>query len=239
MPTSWQALHAELLRSVSTHASHHRFKILADRFSALRGFPDSFALLEHQHQHQHRLEGDRDARAAVIRALVIGARAMHPEADTVLLLALWPGLDAIYRRNLRFFHSCPENLVSEIMARIVGGIHALDLDRVTAVAATLLRNVERDLRRTQIRERVLTTRHDPIDTVPEPAAVQPEAASLGMLVARLPEHVGRDAELVLRVAVLGETQKEAAVAIGIAPAAARKRYRRALGRLRPVLADIL
>lgn len=58
-----------------------------------------------------------------------------------------PGLDALYRRLLRHFRAEPEELVAEIAARLTRGVDRLDLSRVSRVAATLLRNIERDIRR--------------------------------------------------------------------------------------------
>ena len=56
-----------------------------------------------------------------------------------------PGLDAVHRRLLRHYRDDPDILASEIAGRVVAGIHGLDLARVSRIAATLIRNCERDI----------------------------------------------------------------------------------------------
>lgn len=53
-----------------------------------------------------------------------------------------------------------------------------------------------------------------------------------MLCRALACQIGADAELVIAVAVLGELQNEAAARLAVSPGAARKRYQRAVARLR-------
>ena len=55
----------------------------------------------------------------------------------------------------------------------------------------------------------------------------------------LTEIIGADAELLLAVLVLDENQREAAQRLGLSHDAARKRFQRALGRLREHLASSL
>lgn len=55
----------------------------------------------------------------------------------------------------------------------------------------------------------------------------------------LAEIVGADAELLIAVLVLDENQREAAERLGLSHEAARKRFQRALSRLREHLADSL
>ena len=160
----------------------------------------------------------------------------------MLLLALWPGLDAVHRRLRRHFRGEPDVLVSEIAGRVVAGIHALDLTRVNRIAATLIRNCERDIVRSLQRRSAETTRHGPIDEemmsgaretsvlgLPDDLDADAEAARIVDLIEPI---VGADAQLVVAIAVVGERQHTAAAALGLKSEAGRKRYQRALRRLR-------
>ena len=78
-----------------------------------------------------------------------------PAADcalTLMLLALWPGLDAIRRRSVWRKLGAPDEIASDILARTTEAIRGLDLQRVNRIAATVLRNVERDMIRARQRE---------------------------------------------------------------------------------------
>ena len=58
------------------------------------------------------------------------------------------------------------------------------------------------------------------------------ALATGLLRDRLRASIGDDADIVLAIAVVGETSDEVAARFGMTPSAMRKRYRRALARLR-------
>lgn len=65
----------------------------------------------------------------------------------VLVLVLWPGLEAVRYRLRRYVSFDIPRLDAELTGRLTLGIRTLRLSRVSRIAATLLRNVERDLRR--------------------------------------------------------------------------------------------
>src|SRR5690606_24257308 len=83
----------------------------------------------------------------VLGALVTMAqRREHPElASALLWLGLWPGLDAIYRRRLRFFIGEPDELAADLTGAFTELVARLDLGSVRRVAATLVLSTERDL----------------------------------------------------------------------------------------------
>ena len=204
----------------------------------LADFPDPAALFDALHGP----DGDPAARNAILGALVRRAQAGAEAAVTVLLLALWPGLDAVHRRLVRHFRGDPDVLVSELAARVVAGIHGLDLTRVNRIAATLIRNCERDIVRSLQRRSAETKRCCPVDEemmakvqttsvlgLPDDLDADAEAARIVDLIEPI---VGADAQLVVAIAVVGERQHTAAVALGLKPEAGRKRYQRALRRLR-------
>jgi RNA polymerase sigma-70 factor (ECF subfamily) len=67
--------------------------------------------------------------------------------------------------------------------------------------------------------------------------VLPGDASPELLHRDLVSIVGKDADLVIRVAVDGFSQSEVATELGLSEAATRKRYQRATRRLRDVLQE--
>lgn len=239
MRGSWHALNTSLLRSTSTLGFHRQFTTLRSRQSELRVLPDPAALLDWLHAPA----GDAAARNGVLRALVRAAQADAPEAaDTLLLLAVWPGLDAVHRRLARFFRGDPTTLSSELTARVTLNIRTLDLTRVTWVAATLLRNAERDLRREMQATAAQAARLTPAPvedcgaTGPASPFGLPEQVDadtgLALLAERIRPWVREDADLVVAVAVAGERQHEVAARLGMPAETAKKRYQRALSRLR-------
>ena len=220
-----------MLHLIDHHRHHQHFAALRARQSELARFGDIGALIEFQ----HRTEKAFGHHEGVLRALVIEAQRSGPECETaelVLLLSLWPGLDAVQRRLLRYYRHDPDALAADIAGGIATGIARLDLDRVTWIAATLIRNLERDLRRGLVRD----CRHRGYDEIDENHV----AGYDGALEARLAIHdlerlIGADASVVAAVVLDGESQADVAARLGITTAALRKRHQRALRRLRAVL----
>ena len=247
---SWNTLHAELLRASARRYFHTDFQTLRARHDALAPFAEPIALLE-------RLRAPRDgagdgvARNAILGDLVAAARGRDVFAGTaveLLLLALWPGLDAAHRRLSRHFRHDPGELGAEILERVTRGIHALDPDRVVWIAATLIMNVERDIRRDLSRRwSEAARRAPPPDEIAPPrlhswlgvpAGIDAESATR-MTAHHLRALIGGDTDLVVAVAIRGARQHEAAAALGLGSETARKRYQRALRRLRVTFSDAL
>lgn len=234
----WHALHGHLIRSSETLRFHRQFREMQQSSQLLRRFPDPVALLDHLHAPG----GDSEERNAILKRLVATAQDCPSDMPvTLLLLALWPGLDAVHRRLSRHYRQNPEELVSEISERATRGIRGLDLDRVTWIAASLVRNTERDIRRAlKAGWAEAACRGEMPEEIP--AAGPPSTLGLtdGLdadeaacaLARQVRGWIGPDADLVIGVAVLGERQHEAGERLGIGPAAARKRYQRAVRRVR-------
>ncbi|GHC66394.1 sigma-70 family RNA polymerase sigma factor [Neogemmobacter tilapiae] len=214
------------------------------RHESLRRFADPAELLAFQSGASEEFL----ARNEVLRALCHEAKSEASNGDTsllIVLLALWPGMDAIYGRLLRHFKSDPDELASEITARVVDGIRTIDLDKVTKIAATILMNAERDIRRRLAGEWLAAgSRRDLTDDMPAPThssvfGFAPEMGDADADTARLRQRleplVGQDADLLLGVTVLGYTQQAAAISLGLAPDAGRKRHQRAVQKLRKYL----
>ena len=197
------------------------------RHPGLQPFADIGALLDFQ----HRTDGCHVRHDEILRALAMEVAHRGPASSTahvVLMLALWPGLDAIYNRLRRFYRTALTTLAADISGAIATGISRLDLAEVNRIASTLVRNVERDLRRGLQREH----RHADHDELPDDLAGAWGPADAGLLEADLRQVIGSDAEIVVAVAIDREPQDELAARLGLGYAALRKRYQRALHRLR-------
>lgn len=233
MSFSFRALHAQLQAAASRIS-------FADKYDKLReeaDIPlprDATALLDRLHS-----KGPSPSwKNAVLRALILCAkRETHAEtAVTLVLLALWPGLAVLRFRLRRCKSDMSVDLDGELVGRMALAIRTLDPERVDRIAATLLMNLERDMRRDSRRKGRETLQGDPAagDTTPlwSPASPSDADTSRGFLLAELEHLIGTDARLVLEVAVDGASQAEAAISLGISHDAARKRYQRARARLR-------
>lgn len=233
MSLAWHAIHDNLLRSSRTLTFHRHFDLIRQRGAALAALGDPTALLDALHRQSANPDGKND----YLKVLVRAAQGTDPEADTaltLLLLALWPGLDAVRRRSLRRCLGADDDITSEILARATEVLRGLDLGRVNWIAATVLQNIERDMLRDTGRE--AQRRRVTSDVVPEEVPDERDTARghLGATLLRsdIDKLVGGDATLVIRVAVEGFTQAEVAVELGISEAAARKRYQRAVLKIR-------
>jgi RNA polymerase sigma-70 factor (ECF subfamily) len=217
--------------------------------AALERFPDVVALLGYLVRAQVNLDEETVVYKALVQ--VAQARGDHGElATAILMLALWPGLDAIFRRSFRCFldddvEVAATELTSEIAVRFTSVVGSADLSRISKIAATLVLNTERAVVESRRRLWKDIARHtnEPEDEIltggaPEPSdlgmapghSVDEELAAIrGWLTAL----VGRDAaELVIAAVIEGEQQGEAGKRLGLAPEVARKRFQTALSRIR-------
>lgn len=231
MRASWHAIHRDLVRSTQTLRFQRRFERLRGLSPELQAFADPAALLDRLHAPGREPELRND----LLRALLAGRSAEDDAADVLLLLALWPGLDAVRGRLHRSFVSRSDELAAEITARAAEVLLRVDLGRVTWVAATVIRNVERDIRRAVRRDRDRARRSEPLDEGLTISGGDPVESAL--FARQLTELAERDADLLLRVAIHGESQADAARRLRVTPAAARKRYQRALKRVRQAMSE--
>jgi len=240
MSFAWHEIRDHLMQSSSTLGFQRSFEALRRAHRSIARYPDRTALLESLHRGPDSPAGKN----RILRALIAAAQDDDGASDcaaTVLLLALWPGLDAIRRRAVARRIASVDEIVSEILARTTVAIRCLDRDRVTWIAATVLRNVERDLLRARKREverEGVASEIDP-DAIPAVHGQPDRALHHARLVDDMRQFIGGDADLVCRVAVEGFSQAEAADRQGLTEVAARKRYQRATRRLRERLHEIV
>ncbi len=118
----------------------------------------------------------------------------------------------------------------------------MNLAKVTRIAATLLRNLERDMRRTLIAAQSEALRTEPLVdegngeeqlTVGWPSRERLDVADLAKALNSLSR---MDVRLFLVVAVTGASQREAAQQFGLSYDVVRKRYQRITKRLQKTLA---
>jgi RNA polymerase sigma-70 factor (ECF subfamily) len=235
MPFSWNSIQQSLVRSSSTLTFSRAFATMHDQHPALARFSDVPALLDHLHRGTASADEKNELLAALI-TVAQSSSAANDAAVTVLLLALWPGLDAVFHRLSHRVES-PDELPSLVLDRAVEQLRLLDLRVVRRIAATVLMNIERDIARTDLRERNrrrLSVQLDP-DLIGDEGSA--DWCTPDLLVSDVVRHAGGDAHLVVRVAIEGFSQAEVATQIGVPEAATRKRYQRALRRLRFSFSD--
>lgn len=258
MRARWEAHHASLVRSVTELEGQVRFGKLRASAAELVRFQEPTELvgfLKTRDGGGAELDEKDAIYGALVRAFQSGDH--RAIASTLIWLGLWPALDGIYRRRLKMFLRAPEELVSELGYQFTSAVARADLRRIRRVAATLVQNTERlvidarerhwvaeglrnDLREDEdssdlceddeLAEALSTQQRELSDLgVPAGASVQVEVRALREWLARL---VGNDADLVIGAVVYGEAQRETAERLGIPFEYARKRYQRAMERIR-------
>ena len=250
MRASWEALHAGLVRSVRTLEADNELQEARQHYPQLAPFNDPGAVIAYLTGDR----GDRDAKDQLLATLVemVQARDAAELASSLLWLGLWPGLDAVFRRRLASFSWDADELVSELSAAFTQVIAELNLDTVCRVAASLVRSTERTLLEGRARAWRDVCRCEPLDERRhaealnelskasfgggdrDPRSLAAEVASLRRWLVSV---VGADSDLLLSVAVLDESQREAAERLGLTYEAARKRLQRALRRIRQEIAE--
>lgn len=239
MSFAWHEIRDHLMHSSSNLHFQRSFDAVRRAQAALTPFRDPAALLDGL----HRTTGDPARKNVILAALVGAVQGDGPTSDcalTVLLLALWPGLDAIRRRSIWRRIGTADEVASDVLGRTTEAVRGLDLGRVNWIAATVLRNVERDMIRARQRDQArehLASGADP-DEVADSCDSGIGATGYARLKGAVRKLLGDDALLVIRVAIEGFSQAEVAVELGLTEAAARKRYQRAMRRLHDALQEI-
>ncbi|WP_252258648.1 RNA polymerase sigma factor [Erythrobacter aurantius] len=233
MSFTWHDFHGNLMHSSSTLNFQRGFAMVRNRHHVLTRFADPAALLDHL----HRGDASSDKKNTILTQLIESAKSDDRAGDcalTLMLLALWPGLDGVFRRSRARHLGQVDELASEILARATAAIRGLDLTKVSWVAATIVKNVERDVLRAHNREASRQAVQDKFDVDLHGGVFEIADPELepGKLLAELTRLIGVDADLVLRVVIDGYTQAEAGQQLGLTEPAARKRFQRALKRLR-------
>jgi RNA polymerase sigma-70 factor (ECF subfamily) len=228
MRISWEMLHQSFIDSVREKGSE---------FGQLRlDYPDltRFVRPEHLLNYFADRRGDLDEKDRLYATLVRAVQRNQSRtlAASLVWLGLWPALSAIYWRLYRIAPAEPDAAVSDIAVVLTSQMARLDFMRVRRIAATLVWNTERDVRGARMRairesQLVVPLSDDVEPRVEEPARQLPQLTRETLRA--LPQ---QDRDLLFRVALRGDTQLEAARVLGISHDAARKRYQRAVARIR-------
>jgi RNA polymerase sigma-70 factor (ECF subfamily) len=232
MRAQWQALHLQFSALIHRKSSERLYDLVQARHPEL----SELLCIDELVFRQQCQGGDPALRNAVLRALVVEAKADDDAAElasTVLILALWPGLDAVHGRLCRDFPVARSEHGGDILTYMSIAIQELDLKAVNRIAATLVMNAERDLRRSLVASSRRGRSELSIETLAGAAALSVPASDDTFLPIdvwrdRLTKLLGRDAALFLRIIILGETQKQAGQALGLSYDAARKRHQRGM-----------
>lgn len=227
MSSNWSALHARLVRSVNRHSNLILFAKLFPAGNPPEGFRDPAQLLGWL----HRSTGDPDDKNTVLARLLAKVDCESGASDLsveLLILALWPGLCRV-RHRLRHSRSL-DALEADLLGQTAIAIRRADAARITHVAATLLRNIERDLIRMFRRQ---SRACEPLEAPEFERLFPPEATgdSAARIMAAARDTLGNDGLLLFAVHIAGFSQKEAAQRMGVSHEAARKRCQRAMARL--------
>lgn len=248
MRSLWGVLKQSLAQSIRSLESTHKFQTLREKRPEVRRFDEPVALVDY-------LTGrgrDFEAKDLILEALVETVQStddLSELAQSLLWLGLWPALDAVYHRCKRLFPGDPERIVSEIGDRFSTVIATADLSKINRLAATLVRNTEREIRadyvdsetvkalRLDFSEGDMTARTDELDRPREPTnfGITPGMTAEQQVAAIrdwLTGVVGDDADLVLGATIYGESHREVGARLGLTHAAARKRFQRAMVRVR-------
>jgi len=255
MRARWEGLHAALVGSVTTLEMNRQFDQARKATPVLQPFTTVTSLLEFLERESSHLEDKNTIYNALVRA-VQGRASWAPLAARVLWCGMWPGLDAIYQRQRRYFVQDPEELISLISVTFTALIGNLDLQRVKRVPATLIRSTERDVVRTRQRQRATELASAPLLNHPLADSTEvvgisrdaPALSGLGHSTLGIPVGLpweaqaaavhrwllavgGEDATLFLAVVVLGQDPREVAAQAGLSDVALRKRIQRIRTRL--------
>ena len=181
MRSRWEALHAGLMRSIRESRGGAAFEDLRARREVLGRFRRAVSVVGYL-AHDG---GDLDEKDRILGGLIDEVRhgVARGLAHSLLLLCLWPGLDAVFMRRLRLFRDRPHDLEAELVGNFTTQIRRLDLGRVRRIAATLVRNTEREVVVSRVRELAIAARS--VEVSPEVAVVaplEPPASPFGLRV---------------------------------------------------------
>ncbi len=248
MCAHWESIYRSLERLTRNHIFEGEYEMLRSRYETLGPFRSPRALVSFLVSR----DGSPHDKNAIIRSLVAAAQSANSQttATALLWLGLWPGLDSIFGRRARGYADGADELAGVLSESFMELVRGVDLARVRRLAATLVRSTERAIideqRALWIEQAWLADECDDEDDEDQElhVAEPPDHSSLGiptgfcfdaqteLLREQLLPLLGDDAELIIAVAVLDETQREAGERLGLSHQTARKRYRRRLDRMR-------
>lgn len=249
MHAPWQSFREELRSLHRSKRNLVRFQRLRRRFTEIPTTPEEVV------EFLSARDGDREARARMLRVLIRVVHDRGPDADlamAMLFLGRWRDLDLIHGRWRRAFNGDPEELVSMIRTAFTSTVLSMDLERSRNPEASLSLSTERTLKEWWAKERrrreATSDGTDETERLPDPDSVERGTASglpaamtawsrLEALDRIARRAVGGDVEIVYAVDLVGHDLGEVATQMGISREAAKKRYQRAKARIARALLE--
>jgi hypothetical protein len=229
----WESLRKKLSRDIKSPAADRAFAKIKREHAVLADFLFPADVVAHL------WNGDSDyERSNRILAALLEVAQRGPEpalGRDALWLSLWPGLDAAYRRISRHRFERQVEVAAALSAAFLDLVARQRLDRVTQVAATLVRSSARDAIAALRRERGhgsdgFRTR---LDLSPDDFEAAPSLEQQFTDFAEYLKALGQiEAELAVEVFVFSETRAAAGARVGLGEEASHKRLVRAVRRLR-------
>ncbi len=238
MCAQWKGIRQHLIRSIESRNAVEHFSKLKMLQPAIRPFESPaqtvtyFAdkTLEPTHKQ------------AILRVLVAEVQTggqTRSLADALLWLGLWKGLDVVFCRRKRLFEE-PRTLVQVLSLSFARRIRKADLSKNRPLAAELVRGTERDVLDERDREWRLANELKRFQDCQDAASLDNAASpsvfgipdgfaldgQIRVIDRTLRSILGKDAELVERAALIGQSLREAGAEMGISHRCARKRYQR-------------
>lgn len=249
MDAPWPSFRSELRFCIRRKSNLHRFLGLRQRLPKFLETPEDVV------EFLATRNGDREARARVLRVLMLVVRAGQPDADlamAMLALGRWRDLDLIHERWRRAFVGDPDEVVSMIRTAFAWTVHMMDLERSFNPEASLSLSTERSLKNWWAKERrrreITTDATGETGRLPDPDSVEhgtpsgfPAATSVLSRMEALDgiarQAAGEDVEIVYAVDLLGYDLGEVAARLSISREASKKRYQRAKTRVARALRE--
>lgn len=251
----WSAIRSGLRRAIESGDAHRQFQVMRAERALLQPFATPHALLDWLHGEP----GCLDRKDEVYRLLVQRARAGDPDAQTawtLILLGLWPSFDRTFGELLRFGFP-PDDVPTAILAGLTALIERYATTLAPRLTATLTRSTRRNAISEFKKEAKAIAASDPVpaedgSTGSFPASlccrsVHESSVDGDHIASILGDNddledtilavAGKDAPLVIGAALYGASQKALAEELGISHSASRKRYRRAVVRVRRALSS--
>jgi RNA polymerase sigma-70 factor (ECF subfamily) len=232
MRSLWEDFYKDLSRAATTHRAQSDFENLKTRRPELEPFQDPAQLLDHLSTPGL----GQKQRDSLLRVLVQDAQ-VAGGSDSIAMRLLWLGLrtklDGLYRGMLSCPRCKPNELVNHIFDHFTAQVLGADLARIEALAATLVRNTERDLKRELYGNWEGEAKHQVLLKVQFDLAAKLRETDEHECREWLKAHFGRDAGLLAAVLLDGRNLKEAAEDTGLTHANARKRFSEAMKSLTP------
>jgi RNA polymerase sigma-70 factor (ECF subfamily) len=220
----WSVLHRDLCKSLRSSETQLQFRHWRSQSPLFEPFEEPavlVALLQ-------RDDVDLVVKEPLIRHLVAEAQRSSSAAQTVLWLANWPWLDRLHATQRRYWPVA--ELTSSLTTAFLARVRRLRLDRVRTVTVSLAMCTRRDLillsrrRRAELKSNAARAR--------DGRWVRANQEDLFVTAEVLAVLSPDDAELVVAACVGEEDLRAAGERLGLSHDVARKRYARALEKIR-------